>query len=339
MNRFSWWIWNALVFCHCLMFSATHVAAEQPRQLQIVLTGSGELELAPHGVGNIYAPEVIYQDGLYQMWYGAQGADGHDRILYAESKDGLQWDRRGVAIDNGDSNHVNDPTVVVVKGKYYMHYTRAVRDVIDQIDVAVSEDGKTWEHKGVALKASDEGAWDSLSVGRPTVLYERGLFHLWYDGRKDFSENAPVSGVPKSKNSRRSVGYAISQDGLEWTRFPFNPVFENNAGGIDVARIDDSLIMLYESGRGTCLAESASGTVWEDRGLFIPKTGQEDDAFGHVTPHLVAGSGTQLNLYVGAAPHRSWNRNRIGLILLDQEVLKPFLKGVTEDADPEFPAE
>ena len=48
------------------------------------------------------------------MWYGGQGRDGHDRIHLAESDDGVNWVRRGVVLDNGEANHVNDPSVVKV---------------------------------------------------------------------------------------------------------------------------------------------------------------------------------------------------------------------------------
>src|SRR5688500_2809254 len=55
----------------------------------VLLRGEGEAEeAAPHGRGNVYAPDVLVEGGVYRMWYGAQGRDGHDRILYAESRDG-----------------------------------------------------------------------------------------------------------------------------------------------------------------------------------------------------------------------------------------------------------
>ncbi len=59
--------------------------------------------------GNMYRPSVIYDedDGLYKIWYGG-GAESH--IYYAESKDGLHWEKPALNLihteDYGDNNIV-----------------------------------------------------------------------------------------------------------------------------------------------------------------------------------------------------------------------------------------
>ena len=65
------------------------------------------------------------------------------------------------------------------------------------------------------------GAWDSEKVGRPAVLYENGIYKMWYDG---------------AANGHRHVGLATSNDGIHFTRHPNNPLFLN-AGAIDVDKI------------------------------------------------------------------------------------------------------
>lgn len=306
--------------------SSAFAEEETTVSLRILLKGEGELEVAPHGDGNVYAAEVHHHAGLYRMWYGGQGADGHDRILYAVSDDGEAWTRKGVVIDNGDANHVNDPTVAIVNGQFYLYYTRATRNVIDRICLATSRDGEHWKDHGIVINAGPEGEWDALSVGRPSVLYHEGRFHLWYDGRKDFPAGAPVKDVPLSSDSRRAIGYATSRDGVQWEKHSANPVFGNNAGGIDVALFEDRFLLFYESGRGTCLAESPDGIQWQDHGLFLPKTGEAEDQFGHVTPQLVDDDRAgRINLYVGAAPDRSWNKNQIGVFTLEGKFLRQRL--------------
>ena len=184
--------------------------------LKIVLEPSGETEIAPHQQGNVYAPDVIREGKNLRMWYGGQGRDGHDRIATAVSQDGLNWVRQGIAIQNERANHVNDPSVVVVNGKYYMYYTRTEKDVVDRIDLAISDDGTHWTTRGAVIVPENPTDWDGLSVGRPSVIFDGQQFHLWYDGRKDFPPNAPVKDVPKSPSSHRSVGYATSADGMTW---------------------------------------------------------------------------------------------------------------------------
>jgi len=298
-------------------------AGDSPASLKVLLSGSGKWESAPHGEGNIYAPHVIRDGKTLRMLYGGQGVDGHDRIMYAESRDGRRWTRKGGVIDNGTSNHVNDPCIVVVDGRYFMFYTRADKDVVDQIDVATAGNGQRPKHHGVALAPGKKGAWDSLLVGRPAVIYEDGLFRMWYDGRKDLSPGSPATGVPKSPTSTRSVGYATSRDGLRWTRYEGNPVFHHDAGAVDVKRFGDRLVMLYESREGTRLASSRDGTHWTNHGLLAAKSGRRHDAYGHVTPFLLIDPDRQVHeLYVGASAAESWDRNAIGVIRITNDELE-----------------
>ncbi|MCE2806227.1 MAG: hypothetical protein LW700_13615 [Gemmataceae bacterium] len=50
-------------------------------------------ERAPHRKGNLYAPELVREQGRFFLYYGAQGVDGHDRIHLALSTDGITWKR------------------------------------------------------------------------------------------------------------------------------------------------------------------------------------------------------------------------------------------------------
>lgn len=301
----------------CYGFSLLLVAASPApdRPLTLALLGEGPHESAPHGGGNVYAPDVLHEGNFYRMWYGGQGADGHDRILYAESRDGTHWDRKGVAVEDATANHVNDPSVVKTPGGYFMFYTRAGRGVVDEIALATSEDGLHWTPRGVVLSPGDAGTWDALSVGRSSVLLEGGTFRMWYDGRKDLPAGAPVGpGVPTSATSSRSVGYATSRDGLHWTKHAGNPVFGHDAGGVDVKRVGDEYVMAYESHEGTQRATSRDGIAWQERGLWLPKSGGPPDAFGHVTPFLLVGAEGQLEaVYVGAASAPSWDHNAIAV--------------------------
>jgi hypothetical protein len=297
------------------------------RKPTVLLQGQGKLELAPHGLGNIYAPDVLFENGLYRMWYGGQGKDGHDRILYAESYDGINWLRKGLALEDINANHVNDPSVVKVNGTYFLYYTRAETGVIDKIYVATSKNGIRWAKKGAAVvpgKKVSGGKWDSLLVGRPSVLYEKEEFKMWYDGRKDLPIGALSENVPQSKNSRRSIGYATSQDGLIWTKHP-SPVFENNAGGIDVKRFGDKFYMAYESHSGTKIAVSKDGIHWRDRDVRISKSGKSIDKFGHVTPFLlILPEKNSVILYFGAASRSTWNYNCITSVRLTLDELRQF---------------
>lgn len=74
----------------------------------------------------ISRPSVIKEDGIYKMWYSYRGASY--RIGYAESADGLRWERKdeeaGIDIsDRGwDSEMIEYPYVFEHKGIRYMLY-------------------------------------------------------------------------------------------------------------------------------------------------------------------------------------------------------------------------
>jgi sucrose-6-phosphate hydrolase SacC (GH32 family) len=308
--------------------SAAHGQADDGPRFLTVLTATGDSQAAPHGEGNIYAPDVLYEDGKYRMWFGAQGRDGHDRIHLAESADGVSWGQRGVVLEDDTANHVNDPSVVRVGDQYFMYYTRAGLDIRDEIAVATSPDGVRWTKRGIVLAPSPAGAWDSLLIGRPSVLVEGGLFRMWYDGRKDVPLGAPVGAdVPRAANSSRVVGYAESHDGFTWTRPERAPVFAADAGGVHVSRVGDQYVMVYESHAGTFVAVSQDGRQWESRGLLAGLSGSEADQFGHVTPFLLYDREADAPwLFVGAARGGSWDRNAIARLAVPAERWRSLLR-------------
>jgi predicted GH43/DUF377 family glycosyl hydrolase len=77
---------------------------------------------------NVFNPGVLFDNGLFHMFYRAQGLDWISRIGYAVSEDGLHWNRLRHPIVQPsmgrlDSRGVEDPRVVKIEGTYYMTYT------------------------------------------------------------------------------------------------------------------------------------------------------------------------------------------------------------------------
>ncbi len=295
----------------CLIWVITPMLqTENGEQPRVLVRGELESELAPHRTGNVYAPDVHRHGTNLWMWYGGQGSDGHDRIHLAESSDGARWEKLGVVIDNGSANHVNDPSVVRVGDSWWMFYTVAEKGEQDQIAAATSTDGRNWRQHGVVFPVGHGKVWDSGKVGRPSVIFQDGLFYMWYDGQP--SQAAVQSGDALSIQVRaegRAVGYAESVDGLKWERRS-NPVFQHGAGAVHVAKYSDRYILLYESGQGTMWASSADRVAWQNKGILKRTTGAATDAYGHVTPcfHVDNNSTT---LYFGAASRKTWDGNSI----------------------------
>ena len=76
---------------------------------------------------NVFNPSVIYKDGRFHMHYRAQGLDWISRIGYADSLDGIHFQRMSNPVlqplDKTDARGVEDPRVTEIDGVYYMTYT------------------------------------------------------------------------------------------------------------------------------------------------------------------------------------------------------------------------
>ena len=273
------------------------------------MSGSLSSELATSG--NIYTPEILYEDGIYKMWYGGQGQDGSDRIHMATSTDGLSWAKLGVVVDNDDSTHVNDPSVVKVGGTYYMYYTDAKPVIFDRIYLATSTDGQHWSKQGMVLDKGSE-PWNNYIVGRPSVLYEGGQWKMWFD---------TISLNPQYP--QRYVGYATSTNGRTW-KIKSDYVF--TGGAVDVKKVGDKYIMLQEWQQGTLIAVSSDGITWTDKGTLFSISGTDFDRFGQVTPFLLLNhaTGKPQAIYFGGAEIATWNHNNIGIYRLEGTELDQY---------------
>jgi len=277
---------------------------------EVVFRSEADTHRAPHGRGNLYAPEIYWTGNHYRLWFGGQGTDGHDRIHLATSTDGQNWKQHGVVLEDPTANHCNDPSIVDSNGLLYMYYTRAGSGVTDEIAVATSSDGLRWKKQGTAIARGESGAWDAWSVGRPSVLIENGVFRMWYDGRKDLPPGAPDPKAPKSDHSQRFVGYATSSDGLRWRKHGDVPVYDHDAGGVHVLRTGDHLSMLVEGRMGTEMATSRDGIQWKSLGVLVGRSEGASERHGHVTPFLLRDwDGMGATLYYGAASKETWNEN------------------------------
>ncbi|PIQ48574.1 MAG: hypothetical protein COW03_09315 [Cytophagales bacterium CG12_big_fil_rev_8_21_14_0_65_40_12] len=75
-------------------------------------------------------PRVIKEDGIYKMWYSYRGGKGHltYRLGYAESDDGIKWERKDeligidVSAQGWDSEMISYPYVFDYLNKRYLLY-------------------------------------------------------------------------------------------------------------------------------------------------------------------------------------------------------------------------
>lgn len=137
-------------------------------------------------------PCILIEDNIWRMWYvsGVKWelengkAKHYYNIKYAESQDGIKWDRRGkVCIDfkSDEEYAIARPSVLVKDGRYQMWY--CYRGNQYKIGYAESLDGLTWERKDedAGIEKSPDG-WDSEMLAYPFVFEHQEKLYMLYNG-------------------------------------------------------------------------------------------------------------------------------------------------------------
>ncbi len=140
----------------------------------------------------IASPWVLVDGGIWRMWYVSgvawvmeQGKPKHKyHIRYAESRDGLNWDRRGiVCIDfkSDDEYAIARPCVVRDADRYRMWYS--YRGDRYRIGYAESGDGIVWTRMDdrAGIDATP-GSWDGDMIEYPCVVDVDGRRLMLYNG-------------------------------------------------------------------------------------------------------------------------------------------------------------
>jgi predicted GH43/DUF377 family glycosyl hydrolase len=135
-------------------------------------------------------PCVIEENGIYRMWYGSNlswGAKPEHMahvLKYAESQDGIHWDRTGeIAINLKEPAEygISRPFVLRENGVYRMWYS--YRGSAYRIGYAESSDGRKWHRKDhlAGIDVSTTG-WDSEMIEYPFVFDYKDQRYLLYCG-------------------------------------------------------------------------------------------------------------------------------------------------------------
>jgi len=135
-------------------------------------------------------PFVIYEDGMFRMWYGSHISWGDENkemehvMKYAESEDGIHWQRDGVICINfksPDEYAISRPCVIKDGDTYKMWFS--YRGAKYRIGYAESADGIKWERKDeeVGIDVSPSG-WDSEMIEYPFVFDHKGKRYMLYNG-------------------------------------------------------------------------------------------------------------------------------------------------------------
>jgi hypothetical protein len=96
-------------------------------------------------------------------------------------------------------------------------------EIFYHIKWASSLDGVDWSRSNITCIPP---ANPFEATARPSVIYENGLFHMWYS-RRD------LRGFRENPNMGYAAGYAISTDGINWDRRDSQVTLERSDEGWD----------------------------------------------------------------------------------------------------------
>lgn len=130
------------------------------------------------------------------------------------SDDGIHWDEPQITLASDEStgweDNLNRSCVLKVDGVYKMWYTGQARGH-SYIGYAESADGITFTRKCAEPILFPEYPYENASVMNPCVLYEDGLYRMWYSAGETYEPNV--------------LAYAESDDGINWRKVRYNPIF------------------------------------------------------------------------------------------------------------------
>lgn len=184
------------------------------------------------------------------------------------STDGIHWCDPIITLSpdlrTGWEDNLNRNCVLKIDGQYQMWYTGQARGY-SFIGCAVSEDGIRFERSSAEPVLIPERGWEKESVMNPCVLYENGLYRMWYAAGETYEPNV--------------LAYAESRDGLNWQKAKINPIFtaapgnvyeQDRVGGCQVMKTDDMGYLMFYIGYENidkariCAARSDNGiTNWQ----------------------------------------------------------------------------
>jgi len=233
---------------------------------------------------------VVHDGTIFHMWYSGWGDDEFERVGYATSPDGTVWTKHSgnPVMDVGepgswDEDVIRPTSVLRDDGGFRMWYAGADWDGNEfrtSVGYAESSDGVSWTKDPNPVLGPSEypGAWDSLEVGNPYVVYDGTVYHMWYTG-----------GIETTSSIDLSIGYAWSGDGFAWTKHRYNPVLSSTDSVLyhsPVLHDGTKWHMWYSSWDGAtdemnhATSDCCAGVVDLDNWQFIPAAAVASGAQG-----------------------------------------------------------
>jgi predicted GH43/DUF377 family glycosyl hydrolase len=260
-----------------------------------------------------FNPAVVLRNGKFVMLYRAQDRNGTSRLGYAESSDGIRFERLREpvlfpAADYEKGGGVEDPRLAEIGGTYYLTYT-GYNKKDAQLCLATSKDLLHWDRRGVILPAY-KGNWNVGWTKSGAIIPQtvNGRYWMYFLGT--------------SADKRDQTGLAYSTDLIDWTEATTTPVLPRRPGKFDSRVVEpgpppiltrDGVLLIYNGADDKLVYRTGiavfdridpSRLLWRsDEPLFSP---EKDWETGGQVPNVVfvegmAQRGDHYLLYYGGA--------------------------------------
>jgi beta-1,2-mannobiose phosphorylase / 1,2-beta-oligomannan phosphorylase len=130
--------------------------------------------------------------------------------------------------------------------------------------------------------------WDKFIRERGFILFDDGIYKMWY------------TGYTVDDNNPKYLGYATSDDGIKWTRYPKNPIFDQKWTEDMFVMKYEGMYYMYAEGKNDVahMLESANGIDWKEQGDLIILTEKGDTIPGpYGTPSVLIENGKWYLFY------------------------------------------
>ena len=184
-------------------------------------------------LGTCFDVYVTRENGRYRMDFSWRPEKS---VAVVFSDDGINWGKPQITLTpdptSGWGDDINRNCVIKVGDKYKMWYTGQAGGY-SAIGYAESFDGINFHRMQDKPVLTRERDWEGLSVMNPCVLYENGVYKMWYAAGETFEPNV--------------LAYAESDDGINWEKHGLEPIFtsypendyeKDRVGGCQVLHTD-----------------------------------------------------------------------------------------------------
>ncbi|MBE3591431.1 MAG: glycosidase [Thermoanaerobacter sp.] len=192
-------------------------------------------------------PRIVKIDGIYYMMYTGFGDRFHDdyRICLATSKNLIDWERKGVVLDEPNKDASLFPEKI--NGKYVMLHRR-----YPDIWIAFSEDLKNWyDHKPIIKPIP--GTWESarVGIGGPPIRTKDGWFLIYHaaDANNVYRLGAVLLDLEDPSKIIARQKEPILEPELQWEKEGYIPNVVFSCGNA----VKDDTIYVYYGGADTVI--------------------------------------------------------------------------------------